>query len=879
MKDAAPQAVYLKDYTAPEFKILSTELVFDLHEDHALVNCTLQIQRQVAQAPLVLNGQDLELLELLMDGQPVSPDAYRVEADSLTITQVPDLFSLSCTTRIKPHLNTSLEGLYKSRSMFCTQCEAEGFRKITYYLDRPDVLSVFTTTIKADAVRYPVLLSNGNLMVEGPEEGGRHFATWHDPFPKPAYLFALVAGKLANIDDHFTTASGREVLLRIFVEEKDLDKCDHAMQSLKNSMAWDEKVYGREYDLDIFMIVAVDDFNMGAMENKGLNIFNTSCVLANPATTTDAGFQRVESVVAHEYFHNWSGNRVTCRDWFQLSLKEGFTVFRDTQFSADMNSPTVKRVEDVQFLRTYQFAEDAGPMAHPVQPPSFIEISNFYTLTVYEKGSEVVRMIHTLLGPELFRKGSDLYFERHDGQAVTIEDFVRSMSDASGRDFSQFMRWYRQAGTPVLEVRDDYNAGTGSYTLHVRQRCPTTPEARADQKQPFHIPLAMALVGERGPLPLYRRGQSDSGELHCVLEVTEAEQWFVFDRLSERPVPSLLRGFSAPVKLVYHYSEQDLLRLIRSDDDGFTRWDACQQLALVAIRQQMDNAPMSAGEHLVEALGHLLRETQLDPAMVALMLELPAESYIGDQFETVDVDAVHAARDGLRLSIAKQLEGQLLATYERCRRQLGERSTVDAATIAQRSLMNRCLGYLVLIDEPQYQALCLQQYKAGRNMTEVLASMTALVHCPHAGVEDSKQQILDDFYARWNNEALVVNQWLSVQATSPLPGTLNKVKALTKSPAYDGKNPNKIRSLVGVFCNQNLVNFHTTSGEGYVFLADQVIALNQVNPQIAARLVTPLTKWRRFDSQRSRLMREQLERVAKAEGLSKDVFEVVNKSL
>jgi aminopeptidase N, Escherichia coli type len=609
VKDASPRTIYLKDYQAPDFAIDTTQLYFDLYEDYSEVTARLVISRSAENVvpQLVLDGQDLKLLSISINDCELAKDAYEIGEETLTLNfdkVIVEGFSqqnfiLETKVRIEPQNNTSLEGLYKSRTMFCTQCEAEGFRKITYYLDRPDALSEFTTRIYADKSRYPVLLSNGNPVASGDLDGGRHWAEWHDPFKKPCYLFALVAGDLVAVDDEFKTQSGRDVLLRIFVEEKDRDKCDHAMRSLKNAMRWDEDVYGREYDLDIFMIVAVDDFNMGAMENKGLNIFNTSCVLANEKTTTDAGFQRVEGVVAHEYFHNWSGNRVTCRDWFQLSLKEGFTVFRDEEFSADMGSATVKRVEDVSLLRTNQFAEDASPMAHPVQPSSFIEISNFYTLTIYEKGAEVVRMIRTLLGPALFRKGSDLYFDRHDGCAVTIEDFIAAMADVSGRDFSHFMLWYQQAGTPKLKVTGDYNQTEKTYTLKVQQSCPATPESAT--KKPFLIPLDAALIGEQGRIAPSK-----------VLEVSKEQETFVFHDVAERPVPSLLRGFSAPVNLDFAYSLDDLTRLMARDDDGFCRWDASQKMAIQVINNVIvslanDPAP-TVDKRYLDAFGEVLNQ-------------------------------------------------------------------------------------------------------------------------------------------------------------------------------------------------------------------------------------------------------------------------------
>jgi aminopeptidase N len=890
MKGAQPQPIFLKDYREPDYWITNTGLTFDLAEDTTCVTAELSITRNeraerkgAAKAPLRLHGEQLELISVELDGKPLGSDDFDCDPESLTVHQVPRQFVLKVVTRIKPQENTSLEGLYKSGGMFCTQCEAEGFRKITYYLDRPDVMSEFTTRIIADGSKYPVLLSNGNLVDSGELDGGRHYAQWHDPFKKPAYLFALVAGSLASIDDTFVTMSGREVRLRIFVEEKDLDKCDYAMQALKNAMAWDEKVYGREYDLDIFMIVAVDDFNMGAMENKGLNIFNTSCVLAKPETTTDAGFQRVEGVVAHEYFHNWSGNRVTCRDWFQLSLKEGFTVFRDAQFSADMGSPTVKRVEDVGLLRTLQFAEDAGPMAHPVQPDSYIEISNFYTLTIYEKGAEIVRMLHTLLGPELFRKGSDLYFERNDGKAVTIEDFVEAMADASGRDLSQFMNWYRQAGTPRLDVSGEYDETQRTFKLTVKQSCPPTPECKV--KQPFHIPLAMGLLGDAGALPLRLVGEAPSTETsdntHRVLEITEAEQTFVFEDVLERPVPSLLRGFSAPVRLSYDYSRDDLMRLMSRDTDGFCRWDATQQLSVQVIQEVQ--AAHARGEtpvldeRLEEALRQVLGDPSLDKAMVALMLTLPSEMYLAELADVVDVDGIHNARCWVKKNLAQALKDSLKTVYSSC--QDDNPYNADAASVARRSLKNTALSYLMLMDDDAVRRACIKQFSDSNNMTDVMAALTAIVNSESPALAEEKQRHLSGFYEQWKHEPLVVNQWFSVQASSTLPGGLERVEQLVQHPAFDIKNPNKVRSVIGVFANANTVNFHDVSGAGYRFLADQICILNRQNPQVAARLLTPLTKWRRYDENRQNLMRGELERIKQQPDLSKDVYEVVSKSL
>ena len=884
MRDAQPRSIYLKDYRVPDFLIDTTELHFSLFEEKTIVRSKLAMRRNPAaenpHAPLQLNGQELLLCSVAINGHQLASGEYALDPDHLTIADVPAQFTFECETEIKPQLNTSLEGLYKSRTMFCTQCEAEGFRKITYFLDRPDVMSVYTVTVEAERACYPVLLSNGNLIAQTDIAGGRHATTWQDPFKKPCYLFALVAGDLSCLEDHFTTMNGRSVTLRIYVEPKDIDKCDHAMASLKHSMRWDEQVYGREYDLDIFNIVAVDDFNMGAMENKSLNIFNTSCVLAHPSTTTDMGFQRVEGVVAHEYFHNWSGNRVTCRDWFQLSLKEGFTVFRDAEFSADMGSRTVKRVEDVSLLRTLQFAEDAGPMAHPVRPDSYMEISNFYTLTVYEKGSEVVRMLHELLGAELFRKGTDLYFERHDGQAVTCDDFVRAMEEVSGRDLAQFRRWYTQAGTPRVDVSGHYDEDARTYTLSVRQSCPVTPGQ--PRKEPMHIPLAMALLGDAGALRLQLENaeanheSADNTEL--VLDITQPEQQFTFIDIPEKPVPSLLRGFSAPVKLHFPYSRDELMFLMSSDSDGFCRWDAGQQLS-VAILSDMIAAyqlgvDMRIDERLIDAFRVLLTDDTLDRAMVALMLTLPSENYLAEIYDVADVAAIHAARQALRCQIAKSLRAELWQTYQANRS--SEPYKADAAQIAQRSLKNTCLAYLMLLEEPGITSACVEQFESANNMTDVMAALTALVNSQQA---DAKAQALEQFYSRWQHESLVVNQWFQVQATCVLPGTLETVQQLMQHPAFDIKNPNKIRALIGAFAAQNAVNFHRTDGAGYRFLADQVIALNRMNPQIASRQLAPLSKWQKYPAQTQQRMLAELRRIAAEPDLSRDVYEIVAKSL
>ena len=896
MKDATARTTYLHDYRPPPFTIESTELDFDVYETHAVVRARLQFRRNpdfsgVDEDMLVLHGRELVLEELRLDDRVLEATDFVLEEESLRIPGLRSLatdgagrFRLDCRTRIEPQNNTALEGLYKSRKMFCTQCEAEGFRRITYYLDRPDVMSKFTTTIRAEREKYPVLLSNGNCIAKGEcEDPARHWTTWEDPFPKPSYLFALVAGDLVSLDGRFTTASGRDVQLRIFVEPKDLDKCDHAMASLKNAMRWDEEKYGREYDLDIFMIVAVDNFNMGAMENKGLNIFNTSCVLANSTTQTDLAFQRVEAVVAHEYFHNWSGNRVTCRDWFQLSLKEGFTVFRDSEFSADMNSRTVKRIQDVAFLRSVQFAEDSGPMAHSVQPESYMEISNFYTVTIYEKGAEVVRMISNLLGPEQFRAGTDLYFERHDGQAVTIEEFVTAMEDASGLDLKQFRNWYRQAGTPVLDIDGYHDVENRRFELRLRQSCPPTPGQ--EKKVPFHIPLRMGLLDSSGKEILLRlQDEPAAVETDRVLAVTESAQTFVFEDVAEQPVPSLLRGFSAPVRLKYDYAPEDLLFLMSNDSDGFNRWYASQELALVVMRELQEDyragGALRLPDILSQARQNILAEAlklggKADRALLTELLRLPAESYLIEQADIADVDAIHAVREFLLDGLAESHRKLVADLFESIPATGAHRA--DAESIAARSLRNLALSALVRSGEKDWLDLCLLQFEQANNMTDQLAALKMLTHS-RAG-EGVYQAALAQFHEQWRGEPLVVDQWFSLQATRPHPGALAQVRELLRHSDFEIRNPNKVRAVIGAFCGQNHINFHDASGAGYEFLGEQAMQLDAINPQIAARLITPLTRWRKFDAERQQMMREQLRRIGDREVVSRDVSEIVVKSL
>ncbi|EWH00018.1 aminopeptidase N [Halomonas sp. BC04] len=873
-----PKPTYLSDYRPPAYRVTHTELTFDLKPDATRVKARLHLERhpeREAGASLELDGEHLILKSIAIDGQPLDENEYALSANGLVIHRVPERFLLDTEVEIAPQDNTALEGLYLSNGMYCTQCEAEGFRRITYYPDRPDVMATFSTTVIGDASREPVLLSNGNPVERGQLPGGRHFVTWEDPYPKPCYLFALVAGDLAKVEDSFTTMSGREVALQLWVEEENLDKTDHAMASLKRAMRWDEETYGREYDLDLFMIVAVNDFNMGAMENKGLNIFNSAAVLTHPHTATDAAFQRVEGIVAHEYFHNWSGNRVTCRDWFQLSLKEGFTVFRDQCYSADINSAAVKRIEDVAFFRTAQFAEDAGPTAHPIRPDHYIEITNFYTLTIYEKGAEVVRMLRNLVGWEAFRRGSDLYFERFDGQAVTIEDFVGCMAEASGMDLSQFMRWYSQAGTPEIDAHGEYDYANAEYHLTLRQRTPATPGQ--PEKKPLHIPLRMGLVGTKSgrDLPLTLGGESLGSD--AVIHLREDEQAFIFTDVAEAPVPSLLRGFSAPVQLRFHYSREDLAFLMANDSDGFNRWDAGQRLAMLAlddlIAAHRNGVEKVMDPRVVEAFRALLELGGDDKAVLAEMLTLPSEAYIAEQQPLVDVDAIHAARTFVKQSLATTLRDEFMALFE------ANRSDAPYAPepeqIGQRSLKNVALSYLMAIEDEQGVESAQAQFHADHNMTDVRHALTLLTHSSRNDLADPA---LRAFGEKWAHDPLVMDQWFSIQVTRPQSDALDRVRYLMGHPAFSLKNPNRVRALVGTFANQNRVNFHRIDGEGYRLLADVVIELNRLNPEIAARLITPLTRWQRFDETRQELMKGELERI-RAEELSPNVYEVVEKAL
>ena len=876
MKDAAPKAIQLQDYQPPAFLIDDVDLLFRLHDTGTRVVSRLTIRRNptCAAQSLRLDGEGLEPVWLRLDGNELSADRYTIDETGLTLHQVPEAFVLESEVIIAPEKNTALEGVYRSAGMFCSQCEPEGFRKITWYLDRPDVMARFVVRIEADQAAYPVLLSNGNPRESGELPEGRHYAVWEDPHPKPSYLFALVAGDLRYLEDTHTTPSGRQVCLRVYVEPENIDRCAHAMRSLINAMRWDEQKYGREYDLDVYNIVAVNDFNMGAMENKGLNIFNSKYVLARSDTATDQDYLGIEGVIAHEYFHNWTGNRITCRDWFQLSLKEGFTVFRDQEFSADMGARGVKRIDDVRLLRAHQFAEDAGPMAHPIRPDAYIEINNFYTVTVYEKGAEVVRMQANLLGPKSFRAATDLYFERHDGQAVTTEDFVACMADASKLDLSQMQHWYDFAGTPEVAVSGVYDADNQRYVLEMMQTVPDTP-GQAD-KPPLLIPVVTGLVGQDGAdLVVKLQGEVSPASQH-TLKLTQPKQRFVFDGVIEAPVPSLLRNFSAPVKLSFDYSDRELMFLMANDPDGFNRWDAAQTLTrrslLAMVEQRQRGHSMRVTDDLLQAFADALSAEGVEPALTAEVLGLPAISYLGDFMDTVDIDGLHAARETLRQAVGEHLFDDMLARFHA----LDDDAPYapSPAAIGRRSLKSRLLGFLIAADENVGVGLCEAQYAKRHNMTDVMAAMSLLAD---TGSPVAKT-VLDDFERRWNSDPLVMDKWFAVQATSSQPDTLDRVRALMAHAAFSMNNPNKVRALIGAFANANPLRFHAADGNGYRFLGEQVLTLDEKNPQIAARLLRAISRWRRYDEPRQALMRGVLEQVA-AVKVSKDVYEIASKSL
>jgi aminopeptidase N len=863
------QAKYRHDYQAPEFSITDIDLTFVLDTEKTRVTAVSQVQRQGShRSPLRLDGEDLTLIELQVDGK--SWQDYALESGALVINNLPDRFTLTIINEISPASNTALEGLYQSGEALCTQCEAEGFRHITWYLDRPDVLARFTTKIIADKAAYPFLLSNGNRVDQGELDGGRHWVQWQDPFPKPCYLFALVAGDFDVLSDSFTTRSGREVALELYVDRGNLDRADWAMTSLKNSMKWDETRFGLEYDLDIYMIVAVDFFNMGAMENKGLNVFNSKYVLARAETATDKDYLNIERVIGHEYFHNWTGNRVTCRDWFQLSLKEGLTVFRDQEFSSDLGSRAVNRISNVRTMRGMQFAEDASPMAHPIRPEKVVEMNNFYTLTVYEKGAEVIRMLHTLLGEANFQKGMQLYFERHDGSAATCDDFVQAMEDASNIDLSHFRRWYSQSGTPVVTVHDDYNPETEEYRLTIKQHTPSTADQQ--DKQPLHIPFDIELYdGEGQVIPLQHNGHP----VHQVLNVTQAEQTFVFDNVYFQPVPSLLREFSAPVKLEYKWSDSQLTFLMRHARNDFSRWDAAQSLLANVIKlnvaRHQQGQPLSVPQHIADAFRAVLLDEKIDPALAAEIMTLPSQNEMAELFTTIDPGAIAAVHESLTRVLANELADELLAVYNAMSL---KQYRVDHADIGKRALRNVCLHYLAFGEPELAEKLVTAQYHAD-NMTDSLAALSAAV----AAQLPCSDRLLAEYDEKWHKDGLVMDKWFILQATSPADEALKQVRALLNHRSFSMGNPNRIRSLIGAFVSGNPAAFHAQDGSGYQFLVEMLTELNSRNPQVASRLIEPLIRFKRYDGSRQKMMRSALEQLQGLENLSRDLSEKIDKAL
>ncbi len=871
------QIIHRHEYRAYPWEIEQLRLHFTLEDTAVIVRSQMQIQiKQGGEhtGGLELDGKDLETLELSIDGEVLEKSRFQIKGERMMINDVPARCVVSTLVRIRPAENTALEGLYQSGEFLLTQCEAEGFRKITWFPDRPDVMTRFEVTLEGSRVHYPVLLSNGNAVAEG-QDGDRHWVRWDDPFPKPSYLFALVAGDLAHVEDHFTTCSGREVTLRVYVERENIDRCDHAMESLIKAMRWDEARFGLEYDLDIYNIVATNDFNMGAMENKSLNVFNSKYVLASPDTATDWDYQAIEGVIGHEYFHNWTGNRVTCRDWFQLTLKEGLTVFRDEEFSADMQSRAVKRIQDARDLRNRQYPEDAGPMAHPIRPDQYVEVNNFYTATVYQKGAAVIRLFHTLLGEDGFQRGMRLYFERHDGQAVTCDDFRSAMADANDADLDQFGLWYSQSGTPVVTVQAEYDASSARYSLTLKQDTPATADQA--EKYPLVIPFAVGLLDRAGhclKVRLAGSHESSAAETH-VLVLKDAEQTFIFDDIQSQPVPSLLRDFSAPVKVEFDYDPADLAVLIAHDNDAFARWDAAQRLAqdciLEQVKRRSAGRDMQLQTELLSAFQGLLQDHSADPALLAEAMRLPEEDYLAEQMTPVDVDGIHVARDFVRGQLANRLASDWLSCFQRVADEGAYQKTPVA--MARRSLRNVCLSFLSMTEEGS--RYCIEQLGSSDNMTDTLAALGCLVRIGDPAAESA----LEAFESRWIDDALVMDKWFAIQATQPGPETVERVKTLMTHPAFSMRNPNKVRSLVGAFAMVNPTGFHAASGAGYQFLADRVIELNASNPQVAARMVSAFNRWKRFDSHRQALMKQALERIAKQPALSPDVSEIVSNAL
>ncbi len=876
MRHPSTAAIRLADYRPADFAIDSVELDVNLHPTHTRVVARLALRRNPAGdpgAPLALDGDDLTLLGVKLDGATLGPGEFEATPDRLTLAKVPDAFMLEIDTELNPSGNTQLSGLYRSGSAYCTQCEAEGFRRITYFLDRPDVLSVYMTRIEAEKSEAPILLSNGNPMERGDITGtNRHYAIWRDPFRKPSYLFALVGGDLGVVRDSFTTMSRRCVDLAIYVEHGKEARAGYAMDALKRSMRWDEEKFGREYDLDVFNIVAVSDFNMGAMENKGLNIFNDKYVLASPDTATDNDYAGIEGVIAHEYFHNWTGNRITCRDWFQLCLKEGLTVFRDQEFSADMRSRAVERIGDVRGLRLAQFPEDAGPLAHPVRPDVYQEINNFYTSTVYEKGAEIIRMLKTLIGDETFRRGMDLYFERFDGTAATVEDFLSCFAAASGRDLKQFALWYSQAGTPVVTTSGDYDAFAKTFTLNFRQE--TAPTPGQSEKRPVVIPIALALFGENGQkLDLVSEDATPTERARGLIELDAAERVIRFCDVASRPIVSLLRGFSAPVRLEPAPASEDLERLLAFDDDPFNRWQAAQGLALRAIFGRLETGALDA-KGLSEALRSLLTKADDDPALVAQALWPPSETDLAREKATdVDPDVLFEARVALRAEIGRSLAAELDAIYARFA-DAGAYAP-DAASAGRRALRNVALDLLAGGDSERGRALAMTQFEAAGNMTDRLAALATLALLGgHA-----REEAFARFYAQYAGDALVIDKWFSLQAMIPEAATTQRVLGLMTHRDFSIANPNRVRALIGAFANGNLTRFHALDGSGYDLLTSVVLQVDPKNPQLAARLLSALRSWRTMESRRRDLIEARLKHIVAQENLSADLRDIATRAL
>ncbi|HEY4944263.1 MAG TPA: aminopeptidase N [Rhizomicrobium sp.] len=873
MRTEEPRAINLKDYRAPDYRIGEIALDFALDPAATRVTATSKVTRTgPAGAPLALDGEDLKLISVAIDGRMLGASEYALTPATLTLHKPPAAFTLQIVTEISPQNNTTLNGLYTSGGMFCTQCEAEGFRRITFFLDRPDNLAVYTTRIEADKKAYPILLSNGNPTQRGDLGGGKHFVTWNDPFPKPCYLFALVAGDLGVLRDSFTTMSGRKVALAIYCEHGNETRVTYAMDSLKRAMRWDEEKYGCEYDLDIFMIVAVSAFNFGAMENKGLNIFNDKLLLASPETATDDDYARIESVVAHEYFHNWTGDRITCRDWFQLSLKEGLTVFRDQMFSADMRSEGVKRIEDVRALRMRQFVEDAGPLAHAVQPQSYITIDNFYTATIYEKGSEVIRMLQTLVGKEGYRKATDLYFQRHDGQAATVEDWVTCFEDACGRDLKQFRRWYQQAGTPTVAMKGTYDAAKKTFALTLTQSLSPTPGQ--PDKQPMVVPVRLGFIGQNGnPMPLTLAGETATGPDERVVELTAAEATFHFIDVAQKPLVSLGRHFSAPANFVTGFSADELAFQMKSDSDDFNRWEAAQKLsANILIEAARNGGKLSGEEPYVEAIGAVLKEAEKDPAYAAFMMLPPVDTELAQAMTTPDPDGIFLGRVALIRAVAAAHGPRIKALYET----MATPGAFDpgAGPAGRRALRNACLRYLTAADDEAAAALADMHYRAASNMTDSIAGLAALTRME----SPRRASAFAHFHDRFKNNPLVLDKWMSLQAGSCLPGTASAVRELMHTPVFDIKNPNRVRSLVGAFSGNHL-RFHAADGSGYALVGRVIATLDKINPQVAARMAGAFEAWRRYDPARQGLMRGELETLTRLDGLSANLFEVATKML